>query len=93
MPNTLETDVIFEPGLFLDISREVCPLTFVRTKLLIERMKPGQVAAIRLKGPEPLTNVPRAVTGLGHSVLALVPEDPAAGPHAVHRLTLRKERA
>jgi TusA-related sulfurtransferase len=92
MANTLETDVIPEPGLFLDISGEVCPLTFVRTKLLIERMKPGQAAEIRLKGPEPLANVPRAVTGLGHSVLALVPEDPTAGPHAVHRLTIRKAR-
>ena len=90
MANTHETDATREPGMFLDISGEVCPLTFVRTKLLIERMRPGQAAEIRLQGAEPLANVPRAISGLGHLVLALVPEDPAGGPHAVHRLLIRK---
>ncbi len=90
MVNTLETDAIPEPRLFLDISGEVCPLTFVRTKLLIERMEPGQAAEIRLQGAEPLANVPRAVAQLGHFVVSLVPEDPSAGPHALHRLTIRK---
>ncbi|MDP6884736.1 MAG: sulfurtransferase TusA family protein, partial [Rhodospirillales bacterium] len=36
--------------LFLDITQEVCPLTFVKTKLLLERMAPGQTAAVRLGG-------------------------------------------
>jgi len=44
---------------FIDITAEVCPLTFVKTKLLIERMRPGEVAEVRLKGQEPLENVPR----------------------------------
>ncbi len=92
MANTHETDSAAEPRLFLDISGEVCPLTFVRTKLLIERMKPGQTAEIRLKGEEPLAKIPGAVTGLGHLVLALVPEDPAGGPNAVHRIRIRKGR-
>ncbi|MGF1639972.1 MAG: sulfurtransferase TusA family protein [Rhodospirillales bacterium] len=79
-----------DPDFHLDISGEVCPLTFVRTKLLIERMRPGQTAEIRLKGAEPLLNVPRSVREAGHVVVALAPEDPAAGPHAVHRLRIRK---
>jgi TusA-related sulfurtransferase len=56
---------------FLDITREVCPLTFVRTKLLIERMEPGQTAEILLRGAEPLSNVPRAVASQGHEILEL----------------------
>ena len=90
MVNTRETDMILEPQLYLDISKEVCPLTFVRTKLLIERMQAGQVAEIRLQGPEPLANVPRAVTGLGHLVLSVIAENPEAGDLSVHRLTIRK---
>lgn len=58
----------------LDITRDVCPLTFVKTKLLLERMSAGQTAEIRLKGAEPLENVPRSVREHGHDVLSLVPE-------------------
>ena len=57
----------------LDITTEVCPMTFVRTKLLLERMMPGQTANIRLRGSEPVDNVPRAVRDHGHEVLALTP--------------------
>jgi len=72
---------------FLDISAEVCPLTFVKAKLLLERMPEGAVAEIRLAGAEPLENVPRALAEDGHEVLSLLPETGAAG---VHRLTVRK---
>jgi len=57
----------------LDITNEVCPMTFVRTKLLLERMAPSQSANIRLRGSEPADNVPRAVRDHGHEVLSLTP--------------------
>lgn len=80
-----------DTGFFLDITSEVCPLTFVRTKLLIERMAPGETAGVLLRGAEPLANVPRAVTGLGHIVLELVPVVPSqTGTDAVYRLRFRK---
>ncbi len=75
---------------FLDITTEVCPLTFVRTKLLIETMTRGSTAEVRLQGAEPLENVPRAVKAQGLSILELIPEDPDAGPFSVHRLRIRK---
>lgn len=77
---------------FLDITPDTCPITFVKTKLLIERMAPGQVAEIRLEGAEPLDNVPRSVREFGHTVLSLEPEDPAGGPASVHRMVVRKEK-
>lgn len=76
---------------FLDITGEVCPMTFVRTKLLLEKMGSGQVAEIRLKGREPLDNVPRSAREHGHAVLELVPEDPTAPPDGVHRLRIRRK--
>jgi len=75
----------------LDITGELCPMTFVRTRLLIDRMQPGQVAAIRLRGAEPLANVPRSLAELGHEVLSLAPETAGeTGPGAVWRLVARK---
>jgi TusA-related sulfurtransferase len=75
---------------YLDITTEVCPLTFVRTKLLIERMNPGDTAEVRLKGNEPLENVPRSVEEMGHAVLELVPEPGSQGPDRIYLLRLRK---
>jgi len=79
---------------FLDITADVCPLTFVRTKLLLERMAPGGVAVIRLKGAEPLANVPRAVALAGHEIIASEAENgDRSDPFRPHRLTVRKVAA
>ena len=74
---------------YLDITAEVCPMTFVKTRLLIEKMKQGETAEIRLSGGEPLENVPESVTELGHAVLdiARVGDSPAAG---IYRILVRK---
>lgn len=79
-----------KPDYFLDITGEVCPMTFVRSKLLVERMPAGTEADIRLKGREPLDNVPRSLAELGHEILSCRPED-GAGPDGVHLLRLRKK--
>lgn len=85
----MASDVTDQANYYLDITAEVCPLTFVKTKLLIEKMAPGQVAEVRLKGAEPLGNVPRSVRDMGHEILSMDPEpgEPATG---VHRLRLVK---
>ena len=56
---------------FLDITSDVCPITFVKTKLLIEKMKSGEVLEVRLTEGEPLENVPRSVREEGHEVLSI----------------------
>ena len=62
-------------------------MTFVRTKLLVEEMEPGETAEIRLGGGEPLENVPRSVREHGHEVLTLHDDPSAPG---VHVLRIRK---
>ncbi len=80
------------PDRSLDITAETCPMTFVRVKLAIERLGEGETLEVRLKGAEPLRNVPRSLAEHGHTVLELVPENPAAtGLDAPHRLRVRKE--
>lgn len=76
---------------FLDITDEVCPMTFVKTRILIERMAAGEVCEVRLTGEEPLKNVPDSVAELGHVILSLAPESgDSAGPQAIWRLRVRK---
>lgn len=74
----------------VDITQEVCPITFVKAKLAVERIAPGEVLAIRLKGAEPLENVPRSLADLGHQILDLNPED-GESAQGVHVLRVRKE--
>jgi len=74
---------------YLDVTGEVCPMTFVRTKLLIEKMSTGETAVVCLNAGEPLANVPRSVREHGHTVLELAPVDPAR-PDGPHRLRFRK---
>jgi len=74
---------------FLDITADVCPMTFVKTRLLIEKMGPGETAEIRLSGGEPLENVPASVAELGHAVLA-IEREPGAPEPGIHRIHIRK---
>ena len=90
MKDISKDGITWDVDLFLDITQEVCPLTFVKTKLLLERMSPGQTAAVRLCGAEPLENVPRSVREHGHTVLTLQAEEPAESD-AIHVLVIRKE--
>ena len=61
----------------IDITRDVCPMTFVRTRLALDKMVRGQVLRVRLRGDEPARNVPRTVKEQGHEVVS--EETDAAG--------------
>lgn len=60
----------YSSDLSVDITRDTCPMTFVRTRLALDRLKPGQVLQVRLHGDEPRRNVPATATAQGHQVLA-----------------------
>ncbi|MBF0250300.1 MAG: sulfurtransferase TusA family protein [Alphaproteobacteria bacterium] len=79
-----------EADYFLDITGDICPMTFVRTKLQIERMKAGETCDVRLANPEPLKTVPASVRQMGHEVLSITPENPDASPFAPHVMRIRK---
>lgn len=52
----------------LDITALRCPLTWVRTKLALERMRPGEQLEVRCAPGEALENVPRSAREAGHEV-------------------------
>ncbi|WP_084440335.1 sulfurtransferase TusA family protein [Acetobacter nitrogenifigens] len=54
----------------LDITRDTCPMTFVRTRLVLDAMSSGQLLAVTLHGEEPLRNVSRSASALGHAIIS-----------------------
>jgi TusA-related sulfurtransferase len=52
----------------LDITGLRCPMTWVRTKLELERMAPGEALDVRCPPGEALDNVPRSAREAGHAV-------------------------
>jgi TusA-related sulfurtransferase len=63
------------PDAELDITNETCPMTYVRTRLALDRLAPGQILLVRLRGADPLRNVPRTAVLQGHAVIG---QEPAA---------------
>ncbi|KUO43082.1 MAG: hypothetical protein APU95_00905 [Hadesarchaea archaeon YNP_N21] len=53
----------------IDIRGEVCPYTFVKSKLAIESMESGEVLEIILDHAPAAENVPRSLSNEGHKVL------------------------
>ncbi len=45
-------------------------MSYVRTRLALDALAPGQVLAVRLRGAEPEHNVPRNAMLQGHDVVA-----------------------
>lgn len=60
---------IMDVGQELDLKGEVCPYTFVKTKLALEMMETGQVLRVIVDHLPAVENVPRSVANEGHQVL------------------------
>jgi tRNA 2-thiouridine synthesizing protein A len=55
----------------LNLQGEVCPYTFVKSKLALEIMQPGQVLRVIVDNDESAANVPRSMQNEGHNVLGV----------------------
>lgn len=53
----------------LDIRGQVCPMTFVYSKMEIDKMKDGEILEIILDNIPALENVPRSLKDEGHQIL------------------------
>jgi TusA-related sulfurtransferase len=55
----------------LDLRGDVCPITFVKSKLALEEIEAGQVLRVVIDYPGSVTNVPRSVANEGHKILGV----------------------
>ncbi|MFP3091406.1 sulfurtransferase TusA family protein [Treponema sp. TIM-1] len=69
----------------LDITKEHCPMTFVKTKIALESLEPGDTLELLVLAGEPLDNIPRSAQEEGHRVLAV---EHVAGD--VHKILIEK---
>jgi tRNA 2-thiouridine synthesizing protein A len=64
------------PEHLLDLSGEVCPFTFVRTKLALEALPLGARLAVVVDHEPASRNVPRSAAEWGQKVVAVSPLAP-----------------
>ena len=69
----------------LDITKEHCPMTFVKTKLKLAQIADGDILEVLLSEGEPLNDVPRSATEQGFEVLSI---EHVAG--TTHKVTIKK---
>ena len=69
----------------LDITKEHCPMTFVKTKLKLAQIAEGDILEVLLVEGEPLENVPRSAKEQGYNVLSV---EHVEGN--VHKVTIQK---
>jgi tRNA 2-thiouridine synthesizing protein A len=60
-----------ERGRTLDLRGEVCPYTFVKSKLAMEEMAMGEVLEVLVDFPPSAKNVPRSMEMEGQEVLGV----------------------
>jgi len=73
MGNALNNQQELAPDCSIDITSDTCPMTFVKTKLKIEKLASGQILEVILNDGEPLKNVPLSAEELGHKILSKSP--------------------
>lgn len=61
------------PAARIDIRALACPMTWVRTRVALERLSEGEALEVLLSEGEPLASVPRSAELEGHRVAAREP--------------------
>jgi TusA-related sulfurtransferase len=69
----------------LDITAEVCPMTFVKTKVALHGLSKGETLEVLLCGEEPLRNVPHAVEENGDKIVSIEHLD-----GEIHKIVIEK---
>lgn len=55
----------------IDITKEHCPMTFVKTKIALAGLQEGDILEVLLSEGEPLDNVPHNAAEQGYNVLSV----------------------
>ena len=54
--------------MFLDITMDSCPITFVKTKIALEKLKVGQLLEVHISAGEALEGLPDSLKELGFTI-------------------------
>jgi TusA-related sulfurtransferase len=67
----------------LDLRGVACPMNFVKTRLFLDKIKPGQSVEVLLDDGEPIESVTSSVQSEGHAI-----GSSNQAPEGFHRLTI-----
>ncbi len=70
-PQVIKAPDGIKPDFEFDLKGEVCPYTFVKSKLALEMLDSGQILQVTVDNDESATNVPRSLTNEGNTVLGV----------------------
>lgn len=70
---------------FIDISSEVCPMSFVLTKLALDELEDGQVLELICQTGDPVRNISIQLKDEGHMIISVKKE-----PDGNFRLKVKK---
>ena len=59
----------------IDLTGELCPMNWVRTKLALEAMAPGDTLEVWLDADEAATSVPNSAAAEGHVIESATPDE------------------
>ncbi len=59
----------------VDLRGVMCPTNFVKTKLKLEALDPGDILEVILDAGEPIANVPKSVKEEGHKIVKVTKDD------------------
>jgi TusA-related sulfurtransferase len=55
----------------LDVTKEHCPMTFVKTKIELNKLQKGDLLNVKVTEGEPLENIPKSAIEQGFNVLSI----------------------
>jgi len=58
----------------IDLRGVMCPINFVKTKLKLEAMNPGEILEVILDSGDPIQNVPKSIKEEGHKIIEVKKE-------------------
>ncbi len=70
-PIVIKTPEGIKPDFEFDLKGEICPYTFVKSKLALEMLDSGQILQVMVDNDESATNVPKSLTNEGNTVLGV----------------------
>lgn len=76
-----------KPAAQVDVRAHACPMTYVKTRIALERLRTGEVLEVLLRAGEPLESVPRSAEEDGHRVVAV---EPLAGDAGAFRVLVER---
>lgn len=59
----------------IDLKGTPCPINYVKTKLVLENLNPGDILQVLLDEGEPMDNVPKSLESDGHEIIKIEKQD------------------